>query len=59
MIADSHMIWFDRIFAVQSDTSIKRQALQNECDGPVACSGLQSPVLQRTFRKITSPEQAP
>jgi hypothetical protein len=41
--------------AVQSDTSIKRQALQSECNGPVACSGLQSSVLQRTPRKITSP----
>jgi len=41
--------------AVQSDTSIKRQALQSECNGPVACSGLQSPVLQRTPEKITSP----
>src|SRR3990170_6899546 len=40
---------------VQSDTAIKRQALQSEGNGSAACSGLQSPVLQRTPGKITSP----
>jgi hypothetical protein len=40
---------------VQSDAAITRQALQSECNGSAACSGLQSPVLQRTSGKITSP----
>jgi hypothetical protein len=41
--------------SVQSDTAIKGQALQNECDQPVPCSGPQSPVLQRTAAAIGSP----
>src|ERR671914_2683490 len=41
--------------AVQSDTVIKRRALQSEGNGPAACSSLQSPVLQRTRGEITSP----
>jgi hypothetical protein len=41
--------------AVQSDAGIKRQALQSECNGPAAYSGLQSPVLQRTPGNIASP----
>jgi hypothetical protein len=40
--------------AVQSDSAIKRQALQSECNEPVACSGPQSPVLQRTSANIAS-----
>ena len=41
--------------AVESDTAIKRQALQSECNKPAACRGLQSPVLQRTPGKFTNP----
>ena len=40
---------------IQSDTAIKRQALQSECNGSAACSGLQSTVLQRTPRRNISP----
>jgi hypothetical protein len=42
--------------AVQTDTLIKRQALRIEGNWPAACSGLQSPVPQRTPGKIASPE---
>jgi hypothetical protein len=45
----------NRISAVQSDASIKRQALRIECNGPVAYSDLQSRVLQRTFQEKSSP----
>jgi hypothetical protein len=45
--------------AVQSDAAIKRQTLRSEDNGPVPCSGLQSPLLQRTSGKSSAMDQAP
>jgi hypothetical protein len=45
--------------AVKGDTEIKRQALQTEGNGPAACSGLQSPVLQRSRGRLAALDQAP
>ena len=42
--------------AVQSNTAIKRQTLRSENNGPVPCSGLQSPVLQRISGENCHPE---
>jgi hypothetical protein len=41
--------------AVQSNTPIKRQALWSEDNGPLACSGLQSPVAAADSQKNITP----
>ncbi len=45
----------DSAIEMDTCTAIERRPLQSECNGPAACRGLQSPVLQRTPGKITSP----
>jgi hypothetical protein len=42
-----------------SDAAIKRQAFRSEDNGPVPCSGLQSPLLQRPSGKSSAMDQAP
>ena len=41
--------------AVQSATAIERQALRSEDNGPVACIGLQAPVLSGRLVKLAAP----